>query len=95
MLIEETVEQRLSAGAADLLHLHLSHLLDGRNDRRGVDRHRRWPRAFDQRIARDKTDGGSSISPARRQHQQQAVADHVAQRSIGRPRLPGFAHFRR
>jgi hypothetical protein len=82
----------LIAGAPDLLHRHRLQLIDGCNDRRGVDQHRRGPRTFNQRIARDETDGGKFDLPGSVRHQQQAAADHVAQRSIGLLPLPCFTH---
>jgi hypothetical protein len=60
----------LIAGAPDLLHRHRLQLIDGCNDRRGVDQHRRGPRTFNQRIARDETDGGKFDLPGSVRHQQ-------------------------
>jgi hypothetical protein len=59
--------------------------------RSAVDQHRRRPRPAYQRVVADIGNRWQLDLTSTIEHQQQPPADHVAERAVGLPPLPGLA----
>ena len=62
--------------------------LECAGDRRRVDQHRRGSGALEKRVGRFEADGRQFDLAGAVQHQQQAAANHIAQRAVGLFPLP-------
>ena len=93
MVLDQTVEERFIARAPDLLKVQGPKLAQRLLEGRGVNQDRGGPHAPDEWIGGSETNPGQLNRPRPAEHQQQAPADHVAQRPVGLLPLPSLAQF--